>query len=154
LYEMVLTKKPADENSVTELGDYIARFEVRTLDDLRVLGGNTEEDERRFAAAARLSEVNLGLYRTFVSPWVRAFSSEPMAEACRKLHPLRLQYELFSDRNPLSHGVAQAAAAARANRRPVSAANPFLAWERYASDQITSALETFGALRDQMAEQM
>lgn len=154
LYEMVLTRKPAGEASTTELGDYIARFEARTLDHLRALGGNTEEDERRFAAAARMSEVNLGLYRTFVSPWVRALSNEAMAEAFRRLHPLRLQYELCSDRNPLSHSVAQAAAAVRADRRPASPENPMLAWEQYFSDQITTALDTLGALRDQMSEQL
>ena len=41
----------------------------RTLDDIRALGGNDLEDERKFAAVARLSEINLGLYRTFLQPW-------------------------------------------------------------------------------------
>ena len=48
------------------------RCEPRTLDDIRALGGNDAEDERRFATAARVSEINLSLYRTFVQPWVRA----------------------------------------------------------------------------------
>jgi Protein of unknown function (DUF3141) len=41
------------------------RCEERTLDDIRALGGNDAEDERRFAAAAKVSEINLALYRTF-----------------------------------------------------------------------------------------
>ena len=39
------------------------RCEERTLDDIRALGGNDAEDERRFAAAANVSEINLALYR-------------------------------------------------------------------------------------------
>ena len=48
------------------------RCEARTLDDIRALGGNDAADERRFATAARVSEINLALYRTFVQPLVRA----------------------------------------------------------------------------------
>ena len=47
------------------------RCEARTLDDIRALGGNDLEDERRFEAAARLSDINLALYRAFVQPLVR-----------------------------------------------------------------------------------
>ena len=39
------------------------RCEARTLDDIRALGGNDAADERRFATAARVSEINLALYR-------------------------------------------------------------------------------------------
>ena len=35
------------------------RCEARTLDDIRALGGNDAADERRFATAARVSEINL-----------------------------------------------------------------------------------------------
>ena len=48
------------------------RCEARTLDDIRALGGNDAADERRFATAARVSEINLALYRTFAQPVVRA----------------------------------------------------------------------------------
>jgi pimeloyl-ACP methyl ester carboxylesterase len=154
LYEAVLSKSSAaGEPGSPDVGTYIARFEARTLDAIRALGGNSEEDERRFATAARISEINLGLYRTFVSPWLRTFSNEALADGMRRLHPLRLQYELLSDRNPLSRGVAQAAERIRAERRPTSPANPMLAWERQVSKQITSALETYGDLRDRMLEQ-
>jgi pimeloyl-ACP methyl ester carboxylesterase len=156
LYEAVLTRRPPDGSSGTAAAgdDYIARFEARTLDDIRALGTNSEEDERRFATVARVSEINLGLYRTLLSPWIRAFSNKAAAEAFRRLHPLRLQYELLSDRNPFMQGIAQAATAVRADRRPVSPTNPMLAWERQVSEQITSALKTFGSIRDQASEEM
>ena len=62
------------------------------------LGGNDAADERRFATAARVSEINLALYRTFLQPAVRAIiPTAELAEQMRRFHPLRLQYEVFSD---------------------------------------------------------
>ena len=60
------------------------RCEARTLDDIRALGGNDAADERRFATAARVSEINLALYRTFAQPMVRASVSAPVAEWMQK----------------------------------------------------------------------
>ena len=42
--------------------------------------GQLAADERRFATAARVSEINLACYRTFGQPVVRALISEPAAE--------------------------------------------------------------------------
>ena len=39
-----------------------------------------------FAAAARLSDINLGLYRAFVQPWVRLMTAPPVAEALWQQH--------------------------------------------------------------------
>ena len=73
LYEAVFEAKNGDvTNSDLASGDWVMRCEARTLDDIRALGGNDPQDERRFATAARLSEINLALYRTFVQPLVRA----------------------------------------------------------------------------------
>src|SRR4029079_1509429 len=76
-------------------GNWVMPCEARTLDDIRALGGNDADDERRFATAARVSEINLALYRTFAQPTVRAMTSAPMAEWMRRMHPLRLEYEVF-----------------------------------------------------------
>ena len=56
------------------------RCEARTLDDIRALGGNDAEDERRFATAARVSEINLALYRAFAQPVVRAMATASSAD--------------------------------------------------------------------------
>ena len=86
LYEAVITDVGEDtENRELVDGKYLFRLETRTLDDIRAFGVNSPEDEKRFAAVARLSEVNLGLYRTFAEPWVRAVVTEPMAEAMRRV---------------------------------------------------------------------
>ncbi len=68
LYEAVMTPKNSDDTAADLIsGDYLVRFEARTLDDIRALGGNDDDDDRKFATAARVSEINLGLYRTLCS---------------------------------------------------------------------------------------
>ena len=55
LYEAVMTPKETGDSAADLIsGDYLVRFEARTLDDIRALGGNSEEDERQFAAVARV----------------------------------------------------------------------------------------------------
>lgn len=153
LYETVLTRAtPELDPGGLVLGDYIARFEARTLDDIRALGGNDLEDERKFAAVARLSEVNLGLYRTFLQPWVQAASSEAAAEWLRQVHPARAQFEAFSDKNPFLQPVAAMADWVRAHRRPASPDNPFLVAQEFVSRQIEAALDGYRNSRDALME--
>jgi hypothetical protein len=102
-------------------GKYLFRLEKCTLDDIRTFGVNSPEDDARFAALARLSEINLGLYRTFWQPWVRASVTEPTAEAIRAMHPNRLRFGLFSDQNPFTLAMKPLTEAVRANRTPVTA---------------------------------
>ena len=133
-------------------GKYLFRLEKRTLDDIRTLGVNSPEDDARFAALARLSEINVGLYRTFWQPWIRASMTEPTAEAMRAMHPNRLRFGLFSDQNPFTQAVKPLTEAVRANRTPVSPDNPLLAMEKAASSWITTCLESWGGIRDGMTE--
>ena len=153
LYEAVISDVGEDTaNRDLVDGKYLFRLEQRTLDDIRAFGVNSPEDDKRFATVARLSEINLGLYRTFAEPWVRASVTEPMAEAMRAMHPNRLRFELFSDRNPFMSAIKPMAEQVRANRQPVSADNPLLAMEKQASSWITAALESWGEIRDSMTE--
>jgi hypothetical protein len=155
LYEMVISPRPADLPAggfVT--GDWIARFEARSLDDIRALGRNSPADDRAFAAVARLSEMNLAIYRTLMRPLVRALASQPAADMARALDPLRLSYTIFADRNPLMQGVQMLAARVPALRKPVAAGNPFLALQARVSDRIIAALDAYRVARDQLAEQM
>ncbi len=155
LYEAKFEAKSGETASADLVtGDWVMRCEARTLDDIRALGGNDAADERRFAAAARVSEINLSLYRTFIQPWVRAMVPPAAAEMARRLHPLRLQYELFADGNPLASTVAMGAGWARENRKPVAADNPFLAVQQGVSKQIVAALDTWRDMRDRFGELM
>ena len=153
LYEAVITKKEADSvNADLAAGDYIVRFEARTLGHIRALGGNDAEDDMRFAAVARVSEINQGLYRTFASPAVRALVNDQTADWLRRLHPHRLSYEIFSDRNPWLRPIAEAAETVRKHRRPVDATNPFLALQELVSKQISESLDRYREARDQLGE--
>jgi pimeloyl-ACP methyl ester carboxylesterase len=153
LYEAVITDAgPDTANRNLVEGKYLFRLEKRTLDDIRMFGVNSPEDDARFAALARLSEINVGLYHTFWQPWIRASMTEPTAEAMRAMHPNRLRFGLFSDRNPFTKAVKPLTEAVRAHRTPVSLDNPLLAMEKAASSLITTCLESWGAMRDGMTE--
>jgi pimeloyl-ACP methyl ester carboxylesterase len=153
LYEATFTKPSADEASPDLVsGDWVMRCEARTLDDIRAMGGNDGEDERRFAAAARISETNLALYRTYLQPFVRACTNPIMAEWMRQIHPLRLQYELFSDANPFMAPIKEAAEWIRSERKPAASDNPFLALQEKMSQQIVAGFDMWRDATEKMAE--
>jgi hypothetical protein len=135
-------------------GNYLVRFEMRTLDDIRALGGNSLDDERKFAAVARLSEINLGLYRTFMQPWVKAWASSGFAEWMRKMHPLRLPYEMFTPANPFLKPVSSLAERVRENRQPVARDNLFWQAQERMGNAIESSLKANGDMRDRAVETM
>ena len=154
LHEMVISPRPAEVpvgGFVT--GDWIARFETRSLDDIRALGRNSPEDDRAFAAAARLSELNLSTYRTMMQPWVRMLSNQPLTDMAKALNPLRLSYTMFADSNPWMKGVRDLAASVAELRQTVATDNPFLALQTQISGQIVAGLDAYRAARDKLAEQ-
>ncbi len=130
------------------------RCEPRTLDDIRALGGNDAADERRFATAARVSEINLALYRAFAQPLVRAMTSAPVAEWMHRMHPLRVQYEAFCDANPLMASVKTLADRVREERKPVASDNPFVAMQENVSAQIVASLDAWRDMSETMAERI
>ena len=153
LYEAVIIE--VDQNtSHPDLieGRYLFRLEVRTLDHIRALGNNDEADERRFATAARVSEINHGLYEAFTAPALRGRIPEPVAETLRAAHPNRLRFAMFGDENPLMQPIKGLAEAVRADRQPVHQDNPWLAAEHIASDWITTCLQAYGEMRDAVTE--
>jgi len=153
LYEAVLTPKAeADRHAELIEGGYLVCFEARTLDDIRAFGGNDAEDERRFAAAARISEINLALYRTFLQPWVRACVTPAMADWMRMQHPLRLQFEAPSDANPMTSALPELARRVRDNRQPAAPDNVLLKAQETASQAIVRTLAALGEARDKASE--
>ena len=155
LYEAVITEiDDATENRELVEGRHLFRLEARTMNDIRALGVNDAADDQRFATVARVSEINLGLYRTLVAPTVRAAANEPLAEALRIMHPSRLRFAMFSDRNPLMQPVKSLAETVRANRKPVEPHNPLLEMQQAAASWITSSLQMLNEFRDAMTEMM
>ena len=155
LYEAVLTPKAdAAANQDLIAGDWLVRFEARTLDDVRAIVQPDPENERRFAAARRVSEANLAVYRTFLQPFVRSIANEESARWMHQLNPSELPFELFSDRNPLMRTVGELAEKVRAQRRPVAADNPLVRMQEALSDQVIAALDGWRDWRDHTLEQI
>jgi hypothetical protein len=70
----------------------------------------------------------------------------------QQLHPLRLQYEMFSDTNPMTASVATLAEQIRKERRPVAADNPFVAMRESVSRQMVAALDAWRDVSEALAE--
>jgi hypothetical protein len=155
LYEATFEAK-SEETANPDLaqGKWIMRCEQRTLENLRALGGNTVEDERRFATAKKVSEINLANYQTYVQPWVRAITTPQMAEWMHKLHPLRLSYEIFGGEGPLMRKVASDAEKIREHRKPATKTNPFVEAQETVSKSIVNAFDKWRDAQEALSESM
>jgi pimeloyl-ACP methyl ester carboxylesterase len=152
LYEMVIEEKtPADVGADLLPGQYLVRFEARTIEDILALGDGREH-EKAFETVARVSEINEGLYDTLLSPWIKMWTNEATAEALRQMHPLRLERFLLSDLNPAMWPIKLMAEAVKKDRRPAISENAFVATEHRVSEQIDQALDRYRELRDRLYE--
>src|SRR3954452_16940625 len=153
LYEATFEAKD-EETTSSDLvvGQWVMRCEARTLDDIRAMGGNSPEDERRFAAAKRVSELNLAAYQKFIQPLLKNAVTPQMAEWMRSMHPLRLQYEALSSNNPWMNVVKSAADKIEEDRKPVSKDNPFLAFQEQISKQIVHVLDSWRDQQEALSE--
>src|SRR6201996_8535197 len=155
LYEATFEARTSETlNDELAVGQWVMRCEARTLDDIRAMGGNSPEDERRFETAKRVSERNLAAYRTYMQPWIKSMVTPQMAELMHKWHPLRLQYEMFSSQNPLMKPVEDAAEKARDERKLVAKDNPFLAFQEKVSKQLVGALDQWRDSQEALSEAM
>src|SRR5947209_12908799 len=153
LYEATFERKSPDiANAELIGGDWVMRCEQRTLDDIRAMGGNSPEDERRFATAARVSEINLALYRTFLQPVVKSFVPEDAGRALREWHPIRIQYVMWVDGNPYMQQMGAKAIAVSQYRAPAASDNAFTAVQKNASQQIVDTLAAWGDAHDRFSE--
>src|SRR4051794_12492319 len=153
LYEATFEARGSETlNADLAAGQWVMRCEARTLDDIRAMGGNSPEDERRFATAKRVSELNLAAYQKFIQPLIKNAVTPPMAEWMRKMHPLRLQYEAFSSKNPWMNVVKSAADNIEEDRKPVSQDNPFLAFQEQMSKQIVRVLDSWRDSQEALSE--
>ena len=101
LYEAVI--EDVDEETVNQdliEGSYLFRLVPRTLDDIRKFGGNSLEDDRKFATVSRVSAINRRMYETYLGPLVRSVTPPAFGEWSRKMHPNRVRFAIFSDENP------------------------------------------------------
>ncbi len=155
LYEAVMTEAgPQTARADLVEGKYLFALEPRTLDDIRAFGVNSPEDDARFATVARVSDVNKGLYREFVSPLVQRMSNQASARLLRQMHPHRLRFSAISDRNPAAPMISWAANIVRANRHAVGDENPLRQIEGVIASQMALSLKLWGDTRDALTEQI
>ncbi|ATJ83181.1 DUF3141 domain-containing protein [Halomonas beimenensis] len=154
LYETTISR--AEDRPDAELieRDYLLEFQPRSVEELDREIQHRPDDDRRFATVARISEINLGLYRRFLQPWVRALATPESAHWMRLMHPNRMGYRLLSDRNPLMVPVPVLADMVREDRHAVGEDNVFRALERVASSQISHGLDAWRELRDRSTERL
>ena len=154
LYETTVSEAAHRDDAELIERDYLLEFTPRSVEELDRVVQHSPEDDTRFATVARISEINLGLYRLFMQPWVKAMTTPESAKWMRRMHPNRLGYRLFSDRNPLMHAIPVMADRIRADRHPVDEDNLFHVLESVASSQITGSLNAWRDLRDGTTERL
>lgn len=136
-------------NGVSPSDDpYLTRIRRSSVAEVRAIVDPDPDNDRRFAAAAAVSQANLALYRRYLQPWVEALSQARSTPTSTLLQPLRLGFEQWSDRHPLAAAVSAAADQVRASRRPASADNPFLVLQNAFSDLVTDWLDHYRDQRD------
>jgi hypothetical protein len=144
-----------DTRNAELAGDgHLVRLEPRTFEDLRALDADSRDDERPFRVVKRVSEINEGMYESFVGPVVRAFVNEHTAEAARQMQPSRIQRWLYSEQNPAMRPISAMADAVRGQRFEAEADNPFRILEAAGSRMIEQTLDAYRDARDQWAETM
>ena len=134
-----------------EPGDYTVHYEHRTMKDILALNPEGREEEALFSTISKVSELNATLYKSLVRPWVKMMATRPMADAMTKLHPLRMQRQMFSDAFPFASIIREQAAKARANRVTVSDEHPLRKMEHKLDAQITESLNKYRDDRDASA---
>lgn len=153
LYEMSISdREPGHADDELIAHRYSVKFAERKLQDIRDMGG-TPKDQKPFEAAARLSQINEGLYLKYLSPLVRTIANEPTASLMRELHPERVRQYIFSDHvNPAMRPVKDIAERVRKNRRPVGKENVFVGLEQTLSDTIVHSWDLVRDTRDASQE--
>ena len=152
LYEMIIV----DKGKTAGVSDYDVRFEERDIKDLMALNEGREEmkeEDADFSRVAAVSEMNDGLYNTFLSPWVKMFSTEASAEIMKQIHPLRVNKYIFSEKvNPFMLFFKTLSPVVKENRSPVAPDNPYKAIEKTVSDTIVTILDSYQNIRDHFDE--
>lgn len=124
-------------------------FAKRSMENLIAETG-ARRDEAAFAGVARMSEALTEFYETVISPLVRV--PEPMANAMRDLHPMRLSRTALSRGAPGMEAIATMANLAKANRAPADPDNPFLVAEHMAATTIEAGWDMLRDLRGASTE--
>jgi hypothetical protein len=147
LYEMTIDNPSGDPDC--RKPHYAVTFHERRIVELHF-----PYDRGAFERVRAVSELNDGLYRTFLGPWVQALATPWSAELLRELHPLRHSRYLFAERyNPWMAAVAALAKTVRGQRAPLLGEHPWWRLEKETSAQISATFDAWRRARDRAFEQ-
>lgn len=133
-------------------GEYLAPFQTRNPRRYSSVRGNSLDDEPQVRRRRSPLEINLGLYKSLAQPWVKMFTNETSADFLRRMHPARVQYEMFSNSNPMWHALNPLIDSAKKARSPVDENNIFWQAQKAFSDFMVASLDGFQNMRDQLQE--
>lgn len=146
LYEMKIVNPTGDPDC--HKPQYVVRFEERQVEDIQY-----QYPETDFETVQALSEKSEAFYKTFISPWVRAFANPLSAEALKWAHPMRASRYMYSEMlNPWMIPAKLLAKSVNQSRKQASEDNTFSKAERAASESIGSALHSYQKARDAASE--
>lgn len=142
LYEMTILSPTDDPDPQRK--QYSVAFEPRRVEDV-----GYDYPREPFENVRDGSEFNEALYRTWLSPWVRAVSTPASAALLKRLNPMRTSRYVFSDRvNPWMAGVAALASFVRRDRHLLDANNPLTTIETQLRQTTSLHLDHLRRLRD------
>src|SRR3990170_591033 len=146
LYEMKVDNPTGDPDCARH--QYSVSFEPRKVEDLHF-----DYPREVFERVRQISEFNEAIYRTFVSPWVKAMTNPWAAQAMQWLHPMRATTYVFSESFlPWMNAFSVLAAAVAKDRHALPGDHPFIAQERKLIAQISAFWEVARKLRDAAQE--
>jgi len=148
LYEMKIDNPTGDPDCASD--QYLVRFEPRRVEDLHF-----DYPVAAFERVREASELSESIYRTYVSPFVKAAANPWMTETLKWLHPMRIKTYLWSERFvPWMDVFAVLGDAVSRNRHEVSQDNPMLALERQLIGEISAFWDVARKIRDAGQEHM
>ena len=103
LYEMGIENVEGSGEEKT----FSVDLDRRTFEDLSQAIGKYRTDEEPFKSVHRYSMSQTQAYEHNVRPLVKAMSNETSAQLLRTMHPLRLQRNAWSSKNPLATATSQ-----------------------------------------------
>ncbi|MGM0609206.1 MAG: DUF3141 domain-containing protein [Candidatus Muiribacteriota bacterium] len=149
LYEMVIDEKSNSDKS----NSYRVSFNEREMTDIMIYDDGPEKEEA-FKHVVAISEINDKFYRTFLSPFVKRFTTKTTAETFKLIHPLRAQRYIFSSLNPFVRPFKIFSEQVRKNRIQIEVNNIFSIMEKGVTDFIIDSLTLFGDASDKVQEEL
>ena len=146
IYRATVEETPDDDTLLND--PYLMSVRQSSLAEITEIVQPDPESDRRFAAAARLSEINLAFYKSTLQPWVKALSTPYTAALLEALHPMRLSYESWTSAHPWAATIHQWAENVAQQRQTVDEDNLFLEAQENFSQAMERALNNYRDRRD------